>query len=114
MSSRILPALLLGLVISIGVARATPPDSIGLSFDSTSTLAVYVHHPVKNVTAHYIKEIVVQLNGAPIITQEFKTQTDLDWQVVSYTVIDARPGDKISVTATCVLYGQLTQTLTIQ
>jgi YbbR domain-containing protein len=95
-------------------AWATPPDSIGLSIDSTHFLTVDVHHPVKQLgTAHYINQITVALNGVNIITQNFKSQSSLEWQEAYYQLIDAKEGDKITVTATCSIFGKLSTTLIV-
>jgi hypothetical protein len=55
----------------------------------------------------------VELNGADIITQNFKSQTDETGQETYDTVIDARPGDKIAVTANCSIFGKLKQTIAV-
>jgi hypothetical protein len=103
--------LFVGLTAS---AWATPPDSIALSIDSTHFLTVEVHHPVKQLgTAHYIGQITVALNGVTIITQNFKSQSSLEWQEAYYQLIDAKEGDKITVTAKCSLFGQLSATLVV-
>lgn len=95
-------------------AWATPPDSIALSIDSTHFLTVDVHHPVKQLgTAHYISQITVALNGVTIITQNFKSQSSLEWQEAYYQLIDAKEGDKITVTATCSLFGKLSTTMVV-
>ncbi len=90
---------------------AHPADSIQIDFDSTYNLKVKIHHPVKKFPSdHYINQVTVKLNDKEIIKQVFKTQTDKEWQNVNYLVIDAKPGDKISVTAVCSIFGKLTKT----
>lgn len=103
--------LLVGLAAT---AWAHPPDSIAISIDSTHFLTVQVHHPVKQLgTAHYLSQITVDLNGQTVITQNFKSQSSLEWQMAYYQLIDAKEGDKITVTAKCSLYGQLSTTLIV-
>ena len=108
---------LVAIVFFAGLAAtawATPPDSIALSIDSTNFLSVEIHHPVKQLgTAHYINQITVALNGATIITQNFKSQSSLEWQEAYYQLIDAKEGDKITVTAACSLTGKLSETLVV-
>ena len=108
---------LAAIVFLAGLAApvwATPPDSIALSIDSTSFLSVEIHHPVRQLgSAHYISQVTVALNGKTIITQDFKSQSSLEWQYVYYRVIDAKEGDKIAVTAACSLTGKMSETLVV-
>jgi hypothetical protein len=105
------------ILLFVGLAApawATPPDSIALSIDSTGFLSVEIHHPVKQLgTEHYINKVTVALNGVTIITQSFKSQSSLEWQYVCYRVIDAKEGDKLTVTAGCSIFGKLSETLTV-
>jgi len=112
MKYSIFSGFILSLILIASIAQATPPDSIKINLDSSSTLSIMVFHPVKkNPSEHYIKEVLVKLNGAEIIKQDFQSQTDTKRQDVEYTLIDAKPGDKITVTAYCSLYGEMTQML---
>jgi len=114
MKYSIFSGLILSLILFAGNTYATPPDSVKLKLDSTSTLSVTVFHPVKkNPSTHYIKYVIVKLNGIEIIKQEFQSQTDIKRQDVKYTLIDANPGDKIAVTVVCSLYGEMTQMLAL-
>ena len=114
MKSTITVAAILLFVALAAPARATPPDSIALSIDSTGYLAVEIHHPVRQLgSAHYISQVTVALNGKTIITQDFKSQSSLEWQYVYYRVVDAKEGDKITVTAACSLTGKLSETLVV-
>jgi len=95
-------------------AWAHPPDSIAISIDSTHLLTVDVHHPVKQLgTPHFLARITVELNGQTVITQDFKSQSSLDWQEAYYQLIDAKEGDKITVTATCSVFGKLSTSLVV-
>lgn len=114
MKYSIFSGFILSLILSASIAQATPPDSVKIKLDSTSTLTVMVFHPVKkNPSEHYIKQVVVKLNGVEIIKQVFQSQTDTKRQDIKYTLIDAKPGDKIAVTAYCSLYGEMTQMLAL-
>jgi len=102
---------LIALLLGSSPAWAHPPDSIAVSYDSTRMLNIEVHHAVKgDITKHYIGQIVVALNDQEVIRQDFKSQTDKDWQQVVYTVIDLKPGDKVKVTANCSVFGTYSQT----
>ena len=106
---------LFALTVMCGAALATPPDSISLKFDPvTHILASTIYHPVKsNQSEHFIAKVVVDVNGAVMVTQTFKSQTDTKVQEVSYVLVDVKEGDKIGLTAVCSLFGQLKQVLVV-
>lgn len=105
---------IIGLFIMVSPLSATVPDSVGLSFDTTEhILKVRVFHPVKNTVDHHIGKMSVVLNGKEIITQQFNNQTNKGEQDVAYTIIDAKPSDKISVTAICSIFGKKNGILTL-
>jgi hypothetical protein len=107
--------VLLALVLMCGAALATPPDSISLTFDpATHILASTIYHPVRsNPSEHFVARVVVDVNGAVMVTQTFKSQTDAKVQEVSYVLVDVKEGDKIGLTAVCSLFGQAKQTLAV-
>jgi hypothetical protein len=107
--------VLFALVIMCGAALATPPDSISLKFDPvTHVLASTIYHPVRsNPSEHFIAKVVVDVNGAVMVTQTFKSQADTKVQEVSYVLVDVKEGDKVGLTAVCSLFGQLKQVLAV-
>lgn len=106
---------ILALVIMMNPVYAHPSDSIAVALDSTGFLSVEVHHPLKNYPSpgHYISQVTVSLNGKTIITQNFRRQSSKEWQYVYYRLIDAQPGDKIGVTATCSILGKQSVSYTV-
>jgi hypothetical protein len=98
-----------------GAALATPPDSISLKFDpETHVLVSTIYHPVKgNPSEHFIAKVAVDVNGAVMVTQTFKSQTGTKVQEVSYVLVDVKEGDKVGLTAVCSLFGQLKQVLVV-
>ena len=107
--------VLFALILMCGAALASPPDSISLKFDPvTHILAATVYHPVpSNPSDHFIAKVVVDVNGAAMVTQTFKRQTDTKVQEVSYVLVDVKEGDKVGVTAVCSLFGQLKRVLVV-
>jgi hypothetical protein len=107
--------VLFALTVMCGAAFATAPDSISLKFDPvTHILAATIYHPVKsNQSEHFIAKVVLDVNGAVMVTQTFKSQTDTKVQEVSYVLVDVKEGDKVGLTAVCSLFGQLKQVLAI-
>ena len=102
-------ALLGVLALAAGAVWAHPPSDVKLTLDTTThVLTVTALHPVQDPAKHYIGEIDVWINDTEIITQKFSNQTDATSQVASYTVIAAKTGDTIKVTATCNIHGAKT------
>jgi hypothetical protein len=112
---RHLSPVLFALIVMCGAALATPPDSISLRFDpETHILSSTVYHPVRsNPSEHFIAKVAVDVNGAVMVTQVFKRQTDTNVQEVSYVLVDVKEGDKVGLTAVCSLFGQLKQVLVV-
>jgi hypothetical protein len=108
-------AILFALTVICGAALATPPDSISLKFDpETHVLTSTIHHPVRsNPSDHFISKVVIDVNGAVMVTQTFKSQTDAKVQEVSYVLVDVKAGDKVGLTAVCSLYGQVKKVLVV-
>lgn len=94
------------------VAQAHPPSDITLKYDQkTHILTVTALHNTLDPTTHYIKLIEVSINGAPMITQNFLSQTDKATQQAQYIIIDLKPGDTIVAKATCSIRGSLEKPL---
>jgi hypothetical protein len=108
-------SIMFALTVMCGAALATPPDSISLKFDPvTHILAATVYHPVpSNPSDHFIAKVVVDVNGAVMVTQMFKRQTDKKVQEISYVLVDVKEGDKVGLTAVCSLFGQLKKVLVV-
>jgi len=97
-----------------GALMAHPPSEINLKFDPVKrVLEVTVMHDVKDSTKHFIEEITVKINGEDAVKQTLHQQTDNREQKASYVLIDAKPGDEISVKAECNMFGDKKQTLQI-
>lgn len=89
-------------------ASSHPPKDIVMEFDTvTKVLKVKAVHPVKpdNLSKHFISYIKVSLDKNVAVEQNFQSQTNPDGQEVSYTLIDAKEGAKITVEAKCNIYG---------
>jgi hypothetical protein len=102
------------MAVAAFVLIATPPDRIRLSYsDSSSTLTIAVHHPTFFVAAHHVAKIAVMLNDSLIALQQFSGQTNKEEQDTQCGVLDAKPGDRLTVTAVCSLFGTRTETLVL-
>jgi len=97
------------------VAQAHPPSDIKLAFNATTKiLTVTALHDVKDPAKHYINKVTVAVNGMPMVTQNFMSQTNKVAQISQYTIIDAMPGDAISVNAVCNYRGDLTKVMKVK
>ena len=111
MKTLLVTAVLGILLLSPARVSANPPDSIAVDYDSTGYLTVNIRHPIKGeVYEHYISKLVVKLNGAEVIRQTFKRQVDSEWQQAVYLLIDLKPDDKVQITASCNIFGNLSET----
>jgi hypothetical protein len=107
--------ILFALTVLCGAALATPPDSISLKFDpETHILSSTIYHPVRNnPSEHFVAKVLIDVDGAVMVTQTFKSQTDAKVQKVSYVLVDVKEGDKVGLTAVCSLFGQTKRVLVI-
>jgi hypothetical protein len=102
------------IVIMVSGLFAHPADDINTNFDPIkSVLTVTAIHTVKDVDDHFIEEISIKLNKKEIITQTFKTQTDLKEATALYKIIDAKAGDTITVTTKCNQFGKKTDKILV-
>ncbi|NVM46818.1 MAG: hypothetical protein HWN79_18075 [Candidatus Lokiarchaeota archaeon] len=92
-------------------ARAHPPQSLSLVYDSnTNMLEVSITHAVSDNTSHYIFSVVVSVNGSIDQSPAYDSQPDLVFFIYEYSVI-TKNGSTIGVTASCIEGGSLTRTL---
>jgi len=106
-------AIMLGISLILpGLLYAHQPSRITLQVNGIQLLVV-VAHEVSDPNVHYIDQILVSLNGKPIIRQFFSTQTGNE-QKVTYTIPGLKSGDNIEVQANCARGGQLRQTLAVK
>lgn len=106
--------LILMIMFFVSSMFAHPPQDIALDFNSENhMLTAVVGHTVNNRIRHYINKIVVELNGEQIIQQNFKSQVGDEDQVVQYVIVDAKDGDKITVTAFCNISGKKKATVDV-
>ena len=102
------------LLVSVNYVFAHPPKDMELNYSTQDhLLKVKVLHFVKSPAKHYIDKITIALNGEEIISQKFKMQGSDGEQEVVYTIVDAKEGDKISVTAFCNISGKRQKTLDV-
>jgi hypothetical protein len=100
------------VLLVAGIAQATPPDRIRLNYsDSTGMLTIAVHHPTFYPAAHHIAKVAVMLNDSVVLVQQFSRQTNNQELDMECPVPGAKPGDRLTVTAVCSIFGKRTETL---
>ena len=109
-------ALTIALVLLVaGVASATPPDRIRLSYsDSIGILTIAVHHPTFYPAAHHVAKVAVMLNDSVFLVRQFARQTNSQELDMECPVPGAKPGDRLTVTAICSIYGKRTEMLVLR
>lgn len=105
---------IVALVLLAVPLMAHSPKSLELDYDAdTGVLNISITHSVNDASKHYVNKVIVELNGKKIVEQKFRSQTDEEEQQVLYSIIDAKEGDKINVTAYCNISGKKKADLTI-
>ena len=96
-------------VIIFGVASsamAHPPSKIEVKMTGAQ-VDITIYHDVSNPKAHYINNVVVNLNNKKVIEQKFNLQTDNYIQSVVYVMPGLVKGDRVEVEADCNKFGML-------
>jgi len=90
---------------------ATAPRYLGLKYTS-GTLSVTILHFSPVPKFHYIYKIEIEKNGLLYLSQNYTSQPKFFFYTYTYNV-NATAGDILRVTATCILFGKLTRSITI-
>ena len=109
--------VLIIMVIIAAAVSANPPSDILFKYRGPigpvkGMLTVNVIHnisatAVKDPAKHFIKEVVMRLNGKEIDKKIFKKQENAKGQKVVY-ILNLKPQDVVTVTATCSIKGSKT------
>jgi hypothetical protein len=103
--------LILGFALMSTQVGATAPRYMKLVYQP-GTLQVTILHFSPARTFHYIYKVDVEKNGALVDSQQYTSQPKFFFYTYSYNVT-ASPGDILTVTANCVLFGKLTRSITV-
>jgi hypothetical protein len=106
-----------GIVLIMGLAMmgmqvgATAPRYLGLKY-TPGTLKVTILHFSPVTKIHYIYKVDIEKNGLPYLSQDYTSQPKFFFYTYTYNV-NATTGDVLRVTATCILFGKLTRSITV-
>lgn len=114
---RFLPSALAGFALLAFLfapaASAHPPKDVALSYDAPSKmLSVTVAHSSFFPSRHYVRNVVISLNGKVLKSEPYTSQPAGDTFTYTYPV-QASPGDELSVTAFCNVFGSREAKLTV-
>jgi hypothetical protein len=107
------------ILFSVGLFYAHPPENVALKYDAaTKMVIVNITHKimestVKNPVKHYIKDVIISVNGKRVISENIVFQQSDDGEACDY-LLNVKSGDKISVTASCNISGFKTETINVQ
>lgn len=96
-------------------AYAHPPSRMRMSYDKPSrTLKITITHAVTNPESHYVKEVVVKIEGDDVLEHRLSEQETDNTQFVQYSIPDVESGDLIRVEVHCSSFGKRMKELTIK
>ncbi len=97
----------------IGVAGATPPSAINLTYDlDNQKLHFDITHVSRELPQHRIRKVVIYINDQEYKTLRYVTQTN-GAHLIDDLTVNAKPGDSIRVVAVCSDSGRGEQTLIV-
>jgi hypothetical protein len=102
---------ILVLLLLVIPASAHPPSDLALSYQP-GDLAVTITHNVANASAHYVYRVTILVNGVPLDTILYESQSSDNRFTYQYPVNGA-PGDAIEVTADCNIGGSISRTVVV-
>jgi hypothetical protein len=92
--------------------NAHPASKVVLSYKH-GKLDINITHKVKNFNTHYIKTVVITVNGKVVKTMELTHQNDLDYSSFLLDFPDLKKGDVVEVKTICNIFGTKSGKITI-
>ena len=103
------------LLFITSLVYAHSPNRIDADYDKeTQTLFVVVKHGVSNPENHYIEKISIEAGDNNFLFEEFSRQSTNEQEVFKKEIPNLVAGDKILITANCVLYGKKIKEIIIE
>lgn len=102
-------------LIAFSILNAHPASDVKAVFETeTSLLRIDYTHKVSDGSSHFIFDVEVSLNGKKAVKQELWKQETNNGGSLIYKIIDAKPGDKITVFTECNKGGKKSQTVEVK
>lgn len=110
----VLPAILMFALLALPTAAsAHPPKAVTLAYDKEKgVLSVTIAHSSFFPSKHYVKTVAIFLNGKDVENAPYTAQPSGDSYTYTYQV-KAAPGDELSATATCNIFGSAVGKVTV-
>ena len=94
---------------------ADPAMKVPVTYDKeTKKLHIVALHPTTNVTAHFIDEVKIKVDGKEVKDLKLKKQSSLKEEVLDVEIADIKTGSKIEVNTHCNQSGNKTGKLTVK
>ena len=114
MHARMLVIMGLILLVSLGgMAAAHPPSRMQLAYqEQTGVLVAEISHDVDDPATHFVQSIMIRKNGAVLNEETYTAQPSREVFTYQYPVV-LSPGDEVTATADCNLFGTATARIMI-
>lgn len=99
--------------IIIGFAAQAHPASKVIVTYKDGKLTVQANHKVKDASDHYIKTVVVYVNGEAVQTLDLTGQNSVNSETLVVNLPDLKKGDVVEVKTTCNKFGTKSGKITI-
>lgn len=114
MTKQILFTVLALMAISLTVL-ANAPKKIILNYNKeTKMLSADIIHKVKEVSSHYISDVIIYVNDKEVQTVSFEQQTETKSEVIKYQLKDIKVGDEIMLVAKCNKFGKKSAKIVVE
>ena len=105
--------LFAGMTILASLAYATPPSQMDLTYDpDKGILHVEAHHPVDNMSTHYLRRLVLYQNGAQV-KEMFYFKQNAPVKFTEDIPVPAKEGDVLAVEVSCLKGGSKRAEMTV-
>jgi hypothetical protein len=106
-------ALILVFCLFVIPAGAHSPSTMSLAYNETAgELAVTITHQVIDPATHYVREVVVRVDGQTVKTTPYTSQPSPTTFTYSYP-LQVQAGNSVKVDASCSQGGSITHTLVV-
>jgi len=105
----------LGLLLMVSMSlMAHPPKKIEAKYNAEKkTIQITLNHDVKDVAAHFIKTVIISVNGKEVLTKSIEKQSSLENEDITIELKDVKSGDEIVITGVCNKFGKKTMKMKI-
>ncbi|MDD5347063.1 MAG: hypothetical protein PHT59_00450 [Candidatus Omnitrophica bacterium] len=107
----VLVSVIVALSLSPAYAHAPGPVSVKVA---DGVVEIFAAHSVSDPTTHYVKLIIVRVNGEEAGKKEFSSQPGTDGQPAKFEIEGLKAGDEVEVYAACSRFGDTTKKVTVE